>query len=166
VFVLRNYRQGDFEALYRIDRECFEADIAYSRSELQSYIERKHSICIVAEMETSAQAATDSVTHADDIATNQSIAGFVVVEIYHQGYGHVITIDVLSGYRRRQLGSLLLQAAEEQVRKIGGFMMVLETAVNNDAALAFYERHKYRMVHKLPGYYGKRLDAWFLSKRL
>ena len=187
MFVLRNYRKGDFEVLYAIDRECFDPGIAYSRSELQSFIERKQSFCIVAEVQAGAIATQDpnsteevlpvapggnpkpEILHPskrERVCRGPRIAGFILIEIHHQGYGHVITIDVPREHRRRRLGTLLLQAAEERVRKIGGFMMVLETAVNNDAALAFYKTHKYKVIHRLPGYYGKRLDAWFLSKRL
>lgn len=181
MFVLRNYRKGDFDALYAIDQVCFDTGIAYSRGELQSFIERKQSFCIVAEAKVAASAkpgATGTASVSAGVRTShagpreagggsgQRIAGFVLVEIHHQGYGHIITIDVLSEYRRQHLGTLLLEAAEEHVRKIDGFMMVLETAVNNQAALAFYDRHKYKVLKKLPGYYGKRLDAWFLTKRL
>lgn len=172
MFVLRNYRKGDFEVLYAIDRECFDQGIAYSRSELQSFIERKQSFCIVAEVQPGAIAMQDPALTEEVLPTapggnpKPEIAGFILIELHHQGYGHVITIDVPREHRRRRLGTLLLQAAEERVRKIGGFMMVLETAVNNDAALAFYKTHKYKVIHRLPGYYGKRLDAWFLSKRL
>ena len=56
MFVLRNYRKGDFEVLPAIDRECFDQGIAYSRSELQSFIERKQSFCIVAEVQPGATA--------------------------------------------------------------------------------------------------------------
>ena len=59
-----------------------------------------------------------------------------------------------------------MEAAEERVRKLGGFMMVLEAAVDNAAALAFYERHRYKVLKRFPGYYAHNLDAWFLTKRL
>jgi ribosomal protein S18 acetylase RimI-like enzyme len=59
-----------------------------------------------------------------------------------------------------------MQAAEARTRKLGGFMMVLETAVNNAAALAFYERQRYKILKRLPRYYGHNLDALFLTKRL
>ena len=187
MFVLRNYRKGDFEVLYAIDRECFDQGIAYSRGELQSFIERKQSFCIVAEVQSGGTATKTAASPDEGLPAapdgnakpeilhpskreragrGARIAGFILIEIHHQGYGHVITIDVLGEHRRQQLGTLLLQAAEERVRKIGGFMMVLETAVNNEAALAFYKTHEYKVIHRLPGYYGKRLDAWFLSKRL
>ena len=96
----------------------------------------------------------------------ERIAGFVVVELHREGYGHVITLDVRREFRRHRLGTLLLQAAEDRIRKLGGFMMVLETAVNNAAALAFYERHRYKILRRLPRYYAHNLDALFLTKRL
>ena len=94
------------------------------------------------------------------------IAGFVVVELQREGYGHIITLDVRRDIRRQRLGTLLMEAAEARVRKLGGFMMVLEAAVDNAAALAFYDRHRYKVLKRLSRYYAHNLDAWFLTKRL
>ncbi len=160
---MRDYRLGDFEELYRIDHDCFEPGIAYSRGELQSYVQRKQSFCIIAEPEP--QAAVDP-NRMNQGAGGPRIAGFVVVELQRLAIGHVITLDVRPDFRRHQLGSLLMQAAEERVRKLGGFMMELETAVNNAVALAFYERHRYRILKRLPRYYSRNLDALLLTKRL
>ena len=49
------------------------------------------------------------------------IAGFVVVELHREGYGHIITLDVRRNFRRQRLGTLLMEAAEERVRKLGRF---------------------------------------------
>ncbi len=171
VFLLRDYQQGDFEELYRIDRDCFAPGIAYSRGELQSYVQRKQSFCILAESaaaESGGDGGQMNQSAAEPAASKRKerIAGFVVVELHREGYGHVITLDVRPGFRRHQLGTLLMQAAEERTRKLGGFMMVLETAVNNAAALAFYERHCYKILKRLPRYYAHNLDALFLTKRL
>jgi ribosomal protein S18 acetylase RimI-like enzyme len=178
VFRLRDYQHGDFEELYRIDTDCFQPGIAYSRGELQSYVQRKQSFCIIAEPEPVAaggaasemkQGAAEAAGVAAGPAADrrkERIAGFVVVELHREGYGHVITLDVRRDFRRHRLGTLLMQAAEERIRKLGGFMMVLETAVNNAAALAFYERHRYKILRRLPRYYAHNLDALFLTKRL
>ena len=178
---LRNYQPGDFEALFKIDRQCFDPGIAYSRSELQSHIQRKHSFCIVAEASAASEeakpnapdqapsntpAAASQVGDPATASRNHKIAGFIVVELRPEGYGHIITIDVLPQYRRHHLGTRLIEAAEKRVRELDGFMMVLETAVNNTAALSFYERHKYKVLRKLPRYYANRIDALFLTKRL
>jgi len=170
VFRLRDYQHGDFEELYRIDTDCFQPGIAYSRGELQSYVQRKQSFCIIAEPEPIAAVGDASEMNKGEAeATSkrtERIAGFVVVELHREGYGHVITLDVRRDFRRHRLGTLLLQAAEDRIRKLGGFMMVLETAVNNAAALAFYERHRYKILRRLPRYYAHNLDALFLTKRL
>ena len=166
MFLLRDYRLGDFEELYRIDTACFEPGIAYSRGELQSYVQRKQSFCIIAEPEPQAAVDPSQMNQRAAEKPKERIAGFVVVELQRQAIGHVITLDVRRDFRRHQLGSLLMQAAEERVRKLGGFMMELETAVNNVAALAFYERHRYKILKRLPRYYSRNLDALFLTKRL
>lgn len=161
---MREYQKGDLEELLRIDSKCFDPEIAYSRAELQSYIQRKGSFSIIAEIEPLAETILSRESEAQ-LARKRSIAGFVVVEYLQHGYGHVITIDVLPDYRREHLGTLLLEAAEERVRKLGGFMMVLETAVDNRGALAFYKRHSYNVVRTLPRYYARKLDGLFLTKR-
>ena len=166
MFLLRDYRLGDFEELYRIDTDCFDPGIAYSRGELQSYVQRKQSFCIIAELEPQPAADPSQTSQRAAEKPKERIAGFVVVEVQRQAIGHVITLDVRRDFRRHQLGSLLMQAAEERVRKLGGFMMELETAVNNAAALAFYERHRYKILRRLPRYYSRNLDALLLTKRL
>ena len=191
VFNLRDYQHGDFEELHRIDTDCFQPGIAYTRGELQSYVQRKQSFCIIAEpaennSSTAGAAAvlvgnsegeggqSAGAKHSSE-TPNQGgrggsrkggIAGFVVVELHREGYGHVITLDVRRDFRRRRLGTLLMEAAEERVRKLGGFMMVLEAAVNNAAALSFYERHRYKVLRRLPHYYAHSVDALFMTKRL
>ena len=141
VFRLRDYQHGDFEELYRIDIDCFQPGIAYSRGELQSYVERKESFCIIAEPADAEPGGADPPANqrAGEVAGKRKagIAGFVVVELQREGYGHIITLDVRRDFRRQRLGTLLMEAAEARVRKLGGFMMVLEAAVDNAAALAF-----------------------------
>ncbi len=78
----------------------FEPGIAYSRGELQSYVQRKQSFCIIAEPEAGAaartavdagqmkQRAAKSASVAAEAAASkrkERIAGFVVVELHRQG---------------------------------------------------------------------------------
>ena len=92
------------------------------------------------------------------------IAGFIVV---HPGpTGHVITIDVIAGERRSGVGSLLLRAAEDRLRAAGSRAVGLETAVDNLAALAFYERHGYGVIRTWPRYYSNGVDALVMKKEL
>jgi ribosomal-protein-alanine N-acetyltransferase len=148
-FSLRDFRAEDFEVLWNIDQLCFPRGIAYPRRELAAYIQRRGSFTLVAEQ--SAQAA---------------VAGFIIAEASRRGVGHIITIDVLPDSRRDGLGSKLLAAAEERLRAAQCHTVVLETAVDNASALAFYKRHQYSVVNTIPRYYSNGVDALVLEKGL
>jgi ribosomal-protein-alanine N-acetyltransferase len=179
VFRLRDYQNKELEKLYRLDQECFEAGISYSRAELRSFIERRGSFCVVAELESewnSDDENSPTLPQKDGDKGGApkgakkfeagTIAGFIVAELHPKGYGHIITIDVRQEFRREQLGSKLLLAAEERLQKQGAFMVVLEVAVNNRGAITFYKRHQYNVARTIPRYYKDELDAFFMTKRL
>jgi len=145
--VIREYRRQDFETLWQIDQACFARGISYTRRELAFYLARKLGFTLVAELAG-------------------RILGFVVVDSDRQGQAHVITIDVLSEARRSGLGSRLMAAADERLRTLGCSVVFLETAVDNAAAIAFYKRHGYTVMHTIPRYYLDSIDALVLSKEL
>lgn len=146
LFVIRNYRPGDFDTLWRMDQECFPPGIAYSRRELNSYIHHSKSFTLLAIDET-------------DV-----IQGFIVG--HKGGIGHIITIDVSPASRRSGVGSLLLRAAEEKLQSTGSSAVGLETAVDNLTALSFYKRHGYSVIRTWPRYYPNGVDALVMNKEL
>jgi ribosomal-protein-alanine N-acetyltransferase len=148
---LREFRAEDFEVLWNIDQRCFPPGIAYSRRELAAYIQRRGSFTIVAE-----RTAQETST----------VAGFIVAEASRRVVGHIITIDVLPASRRGGLGSKLLAAAEKRLRGGHCHTVVLETAVDNTSALAFYKRHQYSVLKTIPRYYSNGVDALVLEKDL
>jgi ribosomal protein S18 acetylase RimI-like enzyme len=97
--------------------------------------------------------------------TAAEIVGFIVAEAGRQT-GHIITIDVLPDARRGGLGSRLMMEAEQRLRAAGCSAVMLETAVDNDSALAFYKRHHYFLVKTIPRYYATGVDAFLLKKNL
>jgi ribosomal-protein-alanine N-acetyltransferase len=149
-FHLREFRTEDFDVLWNIDQLCFPPGIAYPRRELAAYIQRRGSFTLVAE----------STGKAD------VVVGFIVAEASRRGVGHIITIDVLPQSRRGGLGSKLLAAAEDRLRQVPCHAVVLETAVDNASALAFYKRHEYSVVKVVPRYYSTGVDAFVLEKPL
>ena len=152
-FTVRGFRREDFDTLWRIDQSCFPPGISYSRLELNVYIRRRGSFTLVA-------------TRGPASAPNADIVGFTVAESGRRDTGHIITIDVVAAARRSGVGSQLLRAAEERLRAAGCQTVVLETAVDNLSALAFYKRHGYSVVKTWPHYYSNGIDALVLEKDL
>lgn len=135
-----------------MDHECFDPDIAYTRAELSSFINRSGAFTIVAE--------------SPDATSRKDLVGFITINMHKKGYGHIATIDVRKTLRRKGIGALLMEAAEKKVKDLDGFMVVLEVAVDNDAALQFYKKRGYQVVKQLPGYYQNRLDGILMTRRL
>lgn len=87
-----------------------------------------------------------------------AVAGVVMVRVYDtpaeptmqpRRRGHVETLVVASGRRRRGLGRRLLAAAAQWARGQGAEEMVLTTWAGNEAADAFYERMGYRVLSRV-----------------
>jgi [ribosomal protein S18]-alanine N-acetyltransferase len=129
-----------------MDQACFPEGTAYGRFEMKVYLRAEGSYCLLAE-------------------TGGNVAGFILTELAPDE-GHIITLDVLEGYRRQGIGSLLLAAAEKEAASRGGKSMVLETATTNKAAIALWRKHGYRQLVTIKSYYGRGLDAFQMCKNI
>lgn len=150
---IRVYRAVDFEAIHAIDQVCYSADIAYSRVELQWYLGLRGADCLIAEARGFVK------------ARRKEIAGFIITA-RQKLHGHIVTIDVLETHRRLGIGASLLRKAEARLRKRDAREVWLETATDNDAAIAFWEKHGYRTRGRLRNYYPGGTDAFSMSKPL
>jgi len=144
---LRDYRTEDLETLVKIDQACFAAGISYPREELSRFISQRGSRTWVAE-------------------ESGEIAGFLIAERQAQKMAHIVTVDVVDGWRRRRVGSSLMDAAELWAREQELLLVYLETAENNTAAQAFYAARGYRKVDRVAHYYSDGTSAWVMLKRL
>jgi ribosomal-protein-alanine N-acetyltransferase len=144
---LRAYRHDDLETLYKIDQACFAPGISYPHEELRQFISQRGSRTWVAE-------------------ESGEVAGFLIAERQAQRVAHIVTIDVMDGWRRRRVGSLLMDAAEHWAREQKLLLVYLETAENNTAAQAFYAARGYRKVDRIASYYSDGTSAWVLLKWL
>jgi ribosomal protein S18 acetylase RimI-like enzyme len=156
---LRTYQQEDFEALYEIDQACYDRDTAYSRSDLRAYLGFLGSECVVAEVKQSA------LEKHNESGTGNRIVGFCISA--HRGAeGYVITMDIIEEYRRRKIGSALLREVERRLANAGVRWVGLETATDNPAAVAFWQKHGYRARGVRKGYYPRGRDAYSMAKQI
>ena len=147
---IRDYRPEDFDELWHIDQQCFALGIAYSRRELAAYIRRSRAFTYV----------------AIEDAASARILGFVVAESDSSGVGHILTIDVRPTAQRTGLGTQLLLQAQSRLLHENCSAVLLETAVDNPAALNFYKRHGYAVLETIPRYYLNSVDALVMGKHL
>jgi ribosomal-protein-alanine N-acetyltransferase len=96
---------------------------------------------------------------------NEEIAGFILTDSAG-AQGQIITLDVLEIHRRSGIGSLLLREAESRLQAAGVRQVTLETATNNEPAIAFWQKHGYRTDAVLKHYYLGRIDALRMRRAL
>jgi len=142
---LRSYEPHDFASLHRLDQACFPAGISYSKTTLHYFLTLASADCVVA-------------------VEGNHIAGFVLSE-ENPPLAHIITLDVAEKLRRNGIGTALLQQLESNLSARGVRSVLLETAIGNAAAVAFWQRHGYRIEATLKRYYLGRLDAYEMRKR-
>src|SRR5258708_11651846 len=104
---------------------------------------------------------------ADCVVTMEDmcVGGFIVTE-ENLAMAHVIILDVAEKFRRHGVGSLLLAESEANLARRGVRHVLLETATNNEAGVAFWQRHGYLVAATLKRYYLGRLDAYEMRKIL
>jgi ribosomal-protein-alanine N-acetyltransferase len=145
---LRTYSPADFDALFQLDQICYPRGIAYSKRTLRQYLAIPAAICIVAENSEDAR-----------------ITGFIVAEAAPPE-AHIITLDVDPAVRRQQIGSQLYAAIETQLAARGVREIMLETATDNAAAVAFWTRHGYLSAGVIRNYYLRNVDAYYMIKHI
>jgi ribosomal-protein-alanine N-acetyltransferase len=164
-FTLRDYSPADLETLYEIDQACYPRGIAYSRRMLRWYLSQRGSLCIVAQAPGAANPAVLGFLIAQARgATSTTRAKSARVE--DPGEGYIVTIDVMEAHRRSGVGTALLEETERRLAKMGVRQVELQTATNNQAGVAFWQRHGYRSSGVTRGYYLGRIDAYEMFKEL
>ena len=143
---LRSYEPHDFAALHRLDQSCFPQGISYSKTTLHYFLTIPSADCVVALEEN-------------------HIAGFILSE-ENPPLAHIITLDVAAKERRHGVGTALLQKLESNLTARGVRSILLETAKDNEAAVAFWQRRGYRSEAVLKRYYLCRIDAYEMRKIL
>lgn len=143
---IRQHDAKDFPALFKLDQKCFPPGIAYSKIMLRYFLTQPGAECLVA---------------IDD----KQIAGFILTE-QNPPLAHIVTLDIAESHRRKGVGTALLSESESNLQVRGVRTMLLETGTTNEAGVAFWQRHGYRIEAVLKNYYPGHLDAYEMRKRL
>ena len=145
-FKIRPYAQHDFAAVYKLDQLCFPSGISYSKWTLQHFLNLASADCLVAE-------------------DGKQLVGFVLSE-ENPPLAHIITLDVAESHRRDRVGTALLCEMEQHFTFRRVHSVLLETSVENQGGIAFWQHHGYRTEAVLKRYYLGRIDAYEMRKRL
>ncbi|MEM0049606.1 MAG: ribosomal protein S18-alanine N-acetyltransferase [Candidatus Bathyarchaeia archaeon] len=140
--IVRRAEKSDLKALYEIEVECFREE-AFPLRYLKLFLSDAAFITLVMVLE-------------------DRIIGYVTARIENfegKCMGHIYSIAVKPEYRRRGIGSRLLESVEEILREKGAKVCYLETRKDNVAAINFYLKHEYRVFEVLVNYYGDGKDG-------
>ncbi len=152
---IRRVRRNDLDAVIRINELTLPEH--YPRWFWEDHLEKWGEAFFVAEV-------------------GNTIVGYVMPRVEYglgvvvQGIvkrGHIISIAVLPGYRRRGIGRLLMEHAMKALREIYGCREVyLEVRVSNTPAIRLYEKLGFRKVRVIPAYYLDGEDAYLMARPL
>ncbi len=137
----------DAHAMWETDQACFEPSVAYPEDIFYYHLLILHDPAFVA-------------------YEGNSMAGFVLTSLENGATGLIVTIDVMPRWRRQGLASSLMQKAEDAMRLKDISSIILQVAVDNDAALGFYKKRGYYRIKQLVDYYGKGRHAYLFKKPL
>jgi [ribosomal protein S18]-alanine N-acetyltransferase len=144
---IRSFRTEDLGELHKIDRICFPAHIAFSRSELFFYLNHPKSITRVAEVPG-------------------RILGFVLARVESGKLAHIITLDVIPEARKHKVGTMLMDEIHRELGEIGVRTIVLEVGTDNLPAQRLYQGLQYQYIEMLAGYYYGREDAYRMARSI
>jgi len=103
------------------------------------------------------------------VATNDAdqIIGYAAVLVVAPGVeADVLTVAVLPEYARQGVATHFMAELEKWALSKQAPAMMLEVSVENEAAIALYEKLGYQKISTRADYYGPDLDAFVMRKDL
>jgi ribosomal protein S18 acetylase RimI-like enzyme len=131
--------------MYQLDRRCFEPGIAFTRAQIETFLELESLEGVAAE-------------------ARGRLVGFAIGYLRRPTLGGVLTLDVDPGQRRRGLGRALFAELLARLKRAGASAVRLEVDVRNTGAIAFYRSFGFRKLGRLTDYYGERKDAFEMER--
>ena len=79
--------------------------------------------------------------------------------------GHVVSVAVLPGHRRKGIGEALVSQALEGMKLGNAKQSYLEVRVTNEEAIKLYKKLGYEITRTMHGYYADGEDAHVMTKK-
>jgi len=120
------------DQLYQIEEQCFDQE-AFSKRQISYLLSDYNAISLVAKV-------------------NSDLAGFIITQVEveeNTQFGHIITINVAPSFRRKKIGTKLLQEVETLLKQKGISESRLEVREDNHHAIKLYQALNYQVVGKL-----------------
>jgi [ribosomal protein S18]-alanine N-acetyltransferase len=136
------------DRFFEIEEQCFDQE-AFTKRQIAYLLTDYNTIALVAK-------------------ADNNIAGFIIAQEEIENnilYGHIITINVASTYRRKGIATKLLKEIEGIFKQKGITECHLEVREDNRAALKLYQNSGYQKIGRLEKYYGK-THGLYLKKTL
>ncbi len=93
------------------------------------------------------------------------IVGYVSAVVRQEGVGHLVSICVHPAYRRRGIGTALMEEIEKRLYNIFGICKFrLEVRVSNVPAINLYRKLGYKIINRIERYYHDGEDAYLMMK--
>lgn len=97
--------------------------------------------------------------------SNLRVVGYVLASL-NKDSGHILSIAVRTNLRRRGIGSRLMAAILEALRKKGAQQAMLEVRMSNLDARMFYEKLGFTEAGRVRAYYRDGEDALKMESRI
>ena len=149
---LREYNGSDLRAIFALDVVCFAPPFRFSERAMRQFAEARNALTVIAEDEATKEIAAFTIAHVE-----RARKGLVA---------YIVTLDVAPQYRRQGVARRMMQEIEQQALEADCDAVELHVSVENDGAIAFYEREGYERSHIVKGFYGLGRHAYVYRKRL
>jgi ribosomal-protein-alanine N-acetyltransferase len=136
------------DKLFKIEEQCFDQE-AFTKRQIAYLLSDYNTISLIAKLEN-------------------EIAGFILAQIEIENdtlFGHIITINVVPAFRKKGIGSKMMEEMEAILKQKGISECHLEVREDNSPALKLYQNCGYQKIGRLEKYYGK-AHGLYLKKNL
>jgi ribosomal protein S18 acetylase RimI-like enzyme len=94
------------------------------------------------------------------LSSQSEVIGSIACAIADSNEGHLRGMAVVPRFQGHKIAESLLQAAEEELRRLGSSRITLDTSEPLLRAVRFYERHGYRRSGKVTDFFGMPLHEF------